>query len=166
MPSKNIFCTTYKDMEFLGRFAKNVLSFPAMSKYGDADPLAQPLKYLEESRELHVRLSVLDAGDIGLLRAYLRRQLLLRQTGLTAFLLQPLRQDKCLRPRSSVPETPKSSEIISSISVHPSAFNSLSVIFMYFIFLTVVLTHYPHSSFNLFSRCLLCLFLKSTQQYH
>ena len=22
MPSKNIFCTTYKDMEFLGRFAK------------------------------------------------------------------------------------------------------------------------------------------------
>ena len=29
--------------------------------------------------------------------AYLRRQLLLRQTGLTAFLLQPLRQDKCLR---------------------------------------------------------------------
>ena len=36
-------------MEFLGRFAKNVLSFPAMSKYGDADPLAQPLKYLEES---------------------------------------------------------------------------------------------------------------------
>ena len=84
-------------MEFLGRFAKNVLSFPAMSKYGDADPLAQPLEYLEESRELHVRLSVLDTGDIGLLRAYLRRQLLLRQTGLTAFLLQPLRQDKCLR---------------------------------------------------------------------
>ena len=67
------------------------------SQYGDADPLAQSLKYLEESRELHVRLPVLDTGDIGLLRAYLRRQLLLRQTGLTAFLLQPLRQDKCLR---------------------------------------------------------------------
>ena len=67
------------------------------SQYGDADPLAQPLKYLEKGRELHVRLPVLNAGDIRLLRAYLRRQLLLRQTGLTAFLLQPLRQDKCLR---------------------------------------------------------------------
>ncbi len=63
---------------------------------GDTDPLSKLLKNLEEGGELHVRLPVLDARDVRLLRTDLRGQLLLRQSGIAPLLLQPLGQDEGL----------------------------------------------------------------------